>query len=249
MRVAFDVDGVLADMEEAVIRHASLLFGEPVGNAPVRWSDRRIPAGPTLGRSAASRTRRRAQALQGADEKLADLHRARLSLRQRPRFWRHIQSIQNFWESLHEIEPAAVARLASVAQERRWEVIFLTRRPVTAGDTTQLQTQRWLESKGFPLPTVYVVEDASRGRIASALGLDVVVDDRPAHCVDIAARSLARPILMWTATTAPPAAARRRDIEVVGSIDGCLDVLTARDAGIREPGLGRRLRQLLRLRR
>ncbi len=37
-----------------------------------------------------------------------------------------------------------------------------------SGATPQVQTQRWLESKGFRLPSVFVVQ-GSRGRIAAAL--------------------------------------------------------------------------------
>ena len=67
-----------------------------------------------------------------------------------------------------EIEPGAVGHLATLARERRWEVIFPTKRPESGGDTVQLQTQRWLEAKGFMLPSVFVVQ-GSRGLVADAL--------------------------------------------------------------------------------
>ena len=54
-----------------------------------------------------------------------------------------------------------------------------------------MQTQRWLEARGFALPSVYVVQ-GSRGRIAAALGLDFVIDDRPETCLDIVVDSKAR---------------------------------------------------------
>ena len=38
------------------------------------------------------------------------------------------------------------------------EIIFLTKRPESAGATAQVQTQRWLQSKGFALPSVFVVQ-------------------------------------------------------------------------------------------
>ena len=72
-----------------------------------------------------------------------------MTSRQERRLWRHVEAIDNFWETLTEIEPGAVARLAAVATERKWEVLFLTKRPASAGATAQLQTQRWLEAKGF----------------------------------------------------------------------------------------------------
>jgi hypothetical protein len=90
--------------------------------------------------------------------------------RQERRLWELVRAIENFWESLPEIEPGMVARLNALASGRGWEVIFLTKRPATKGVTAQLQTQRWLEAHGFALPSVYVVQ-GSRGAIAAALGL------------------------------------------------------------------------------
>src|SRR5437764_377232 len=77
-----------------------------------------------------------------------------LTPRQVRRLWRHVELIDGFWETLNEIEPGSVARLAAVAADRRWEVIFLTKRPESAGATAQVQSQRWLQAKGFTLPSV-----------------------------------------------------------------------------------------------
>src|SRR5439155_16592344 len=105
-----------------------------------------------------------------------------------------------------------IGRLASLAAERRWEIIFLTRRPESAGATAQVQTQRWLQSKGFTLPSVFVVH-GSRGRIAAALDLDVVIDDRPENCLDVVVDSKARALLVWREDVSQlPAAARRLGI-------------------------------------
>ena len=119
-----------------------------------------------------------------------------MTARQQRRLWRHVESIENFWQTLAEIEPGVVSRLATIATDRRWEIIFLTKRPETAGATAQVQTQRWLESKGFALPSVFVVQ-GSRGRIAASLGLDIVVDDRPENCLDVVVDSKARALLVW----------------------------------------------------
>ena len=119
-----------------------------------------------------------------------------MTSRQQRKLWRHVETIENFWETLSENEPGVVARLAKIAIDRRWEVIFLTKRPQTAGATAQVQSQRWLESKGFPLPSVFVVQ-GSRGRIAAALDLAIVVDDRPENCLDVVVDSKARAILVW----------------------------------------------------
>ena len=112
-----------------------------------------------------------------------------------------------------------------------------------------MQTQRWLESKGFTLPSVFVVQ-GSRGRIAAALGLDFVVDDRPENCLDVVADSKARAILVWRPRASqPPAAAQRLGIGVVKSVADCLDILTQVDAAARnDPGVMSRVMRLLGLR-
>jgi len=100
-------------------------------------------------------------------------------------------------------------------------VIFLTKRPASAGATAQVQTQRWLEARGFPLPSVYVVQ-RSRGRIADALGLDFVVDDAE-NCLDVVLDSKARAILVWREDEKNlPPAARRLGIGVVKSVEDCI---------------------------
>jgi hypothetical protein len=133
------------------------------------------------------------------------------------------------WERLDEREPHGVARLAKVAADRRWEIIFLTesRRESRLGE--QLGAQRWLESKGFTLPSVYVTS-GSRGQIAAALNLDLVIDSRPEAAVDVVAESDARTILIWPAErgTLPPEA-RRPEINLARTFAECLDMLTAVD--------------------
>ena len=76
-------------------------------------------------------------------------HELLLSDRERRALWRHVRSIEGFWETLDETEPGIVKKLASLAADRRWEVIFLTRRPTTSGDTAQIQSQRWLVQRAF----------------------------------------------------------------------------------------------------
>lgn len=139
-----------------------------------------------------------------------------------------------------------IQRLAALATERRWEIIFLTRRPESAGATSQLQTQRWLESKGFKLPSVFVVQ-GSRGRIAAALGLDVVIDDRPENCLDVVVDSTARAILVWRDDEKLlPVAATRLGIGVVKTVGECLDILMQIDSPAPEqPGVVGRVMRLL----
>src|SRR5580692_4061695 len=172
-------------MESELVRQAQILFGRSMTH--VRQG--RARNGKTAGGTSSARDTEPADGVPG----VAPLQ---MTARQGRRLWRHIDSIDGFWESLKEIEPGAVARLAALTAKRRWEVIFLTKRPPTAGATAQVQSQRWLEARGFSLPSVFVVH-GSRGRVADSLGLDVVVDDRPENCLDVVLDSRARAILVW----------------------------------------------------
>jgi hypothetical protein len=152
-----------------------------------------------------------------------------------------IAGCEDFWYSLAEIEPGAVAGLAAAAQRHRWEVIFLTQRGPSAGDTPQRQTQRWLAAHGYEWPSVYVVT-GSRGRIADALALDAVIDDTPSNCLDVGTDSKATPILLWRgARDAAPAAADRLGIQTVFSMADAVTRLEAREPR-RRPRLAERIR-------
>ena len=106
------------------------------------------------------------------------------------------RATRNFWETLDECEPGTVRRIQKLAHDLRWDVIFVTQRPVAAGRTQQLQTQHWLRRHGFEYPSVYTTI-GSRGAIAAALTLDAHIDDRLQNCVDVATESKAWPILVW----------------------------------------------------
>ena len=105
---------------------------------------------------------------------------------------------ENWWETLAEIEPGSLARLYSLVKDRKWELMFVTSRPETRGDTAQAQSYRWLAAQGYETPSIFVVH-GSRGKIASALALDVLVDDRPENCLDVAHRfdGARHPCLAW----------------------------------------------------
>jgi hypothetical protein len=153
---------------------------------------------------------------------------------------------ESFWETLREAEPNTVSRLARIAADQRWEVIFLANRPPSEGRTVQVQSQRWLEAKGFALPSVYVAP-GPRGRIASALHLDLVIDAAPENCADVVSESNARTILVWRGDRSTlPVDARLAGIDVARSFGECLDMLTADGAkDPRAPGLFAWLRRLL----
>ena len=235
LRIGFDLDGTLADMEGELIRQAEILFGESMA----RRVDPR-PATPEINPAFAG-----GAPVEPAADNEPPLLKLKLTKRQQGRLWEHVESIENFWQTLGECEPGIVERLGRLASERRWEIIFLTKRPEGAGATAQLQTQLWLESRGFHLPSVYVVQ-SSRGRIAAALGLDVVVDDRPENCLDVAVECQARAILIWRDGAGQlPAAAQRLGIGVVKTVADCLDILTQLDSSREQPGMLSRVKRLL----
>ena len=235
LRIAFDLDGVLADMESELVRQAEGLFGEAM--------IRRLQAGAEPGAPADTPVRNDSK--DTTTDNMPPLLKLRMTARQQRRLWQHVESVENFWQNLNETEPGIVERLATIAADRRWEIIFLTKRPETAGATAQVQSQHWLESKGFKLPSVYVVQ-GSRGRIAAALGLDIVIDNRPENCLDVVVDSRARAILVWREDEKHlPAASRRLGIGVVKTVGECLDILTQVDSAPREPGMMDRIKRLL----
>src|SRR5688572_30042172 len=160
MRIAFDLDGVLADLHTEFMRTALALYPE---------LDRSAIAAPDVGASPPLDEEEDHDEVPG----VAQSTPVPIDQRQTDAIWRQMKATENFWQGLGEIESGAIARLAAVADERRWEVLFITSRPRSAGATVQRQSQRWLEAMGFPLPSVYVVH-GSRGAVAQALELDVV---------------------------------------------------------------------------
>lgn len=111
------------------------------------------------------------------------------------RVWDHISRTPQWWLQLEPYEPEQIERMYRTSRERRWEVYFMTTRPSSAGETTQFQTQWWLESHRFPMPAVLTVP-GSRGDAANALKLDITVDDRLTNCVDIIAASRSKAVLV-----------------------------------------------------
>ncbi len=218
MRIGFDLDGTVADMQAALAREAVRLF-PGIEPASVPTSTASADGGEATD--------------DGADVRLST---SGLSSAQMRQLWDTACAITNFWESLDEIEPGALARLYAVATQRRWEVIFITSRPESAGDTAQMQSYRWLASHGFETPSIFVAH-GSRGRISAALALDVFVDDRPENCLDIAIDSQARAILVWRGDEDKvPSSARQLGIGSVTSIHQCLDILERTEDEKNEPG-------------
>jgi hypothetical protein len=242
MRIAFDIDGVLADLNTAFARETARLCRESDAQ-PI--SDNGVSLCRPEG-DVASGANPGDPALDGTTGQPDDRQPSASCAAQSDRVWARIRQIPNFWETLDEIHPGAVARLWNVARQHRWDVLFITQRPESAGDTAQEQTHQWLQRHGFERPNVFVTK-GSRGRLAAALQLDVVVDDRRDNCVDIASESSARAILVWRGGDRETiVSAQRLGIRVVQSVDECLDLFTTA-TGETATSWTRRARALLRV--
>ena len=231
MRIAFDLDGVLADLHTPFVRAAVRLFPEL---DPAALDADEGTSSPPADASAPPD--------QDAPPALPSLA---LSRHQSEAVWRELAATENFWETLQEIEPGMIARLAALADERGWEILFITSRPRSKGRTVQRQSQRWLAERGFPLPSAYVVH-GSRGRIADAMAIDVVIDDRADNCLDIVLESKAGALLVWRATAgSAPASTRRLGIAVVSTVAEVLAALIeAERASDQDGSLLERLRRM-----
>ena len=113
-------------------------------------------------------------------------------------------------------------------------------------DHAQVQSQRWLAEKGFPLPSVCVMSH-SRGVLAGLLDLHAVIDDRPETCLDVAADSKAEPILVWREDFGSiPPGVTGLGVTAVATFQAALDRLEDRATAARTPGLLDRIKTALR---
>jgi hypothetical protein len=248
LRVGFDLDGTVADMYSALRDEAVKLFGDEVLRTSASKSTAPQESVRQVGGSKAGAEQSNDKPASSPEDDatttmaMSELH---LTARQQMQLWDHVKKVENFWSTLPELEPGIIARIAKAALERRWEVIFLTTRPATAGEPVQLQSQRWLEANGFRYPSVYVVQ-RSRGRIADALQLDAFVDDRPENCLDIAVESKAKVILVWHGNLVDvPAGAKRLGVQPVSTISEAMALLERLDDIRSQPSLMRSIKRAL----
>lgn len=230
LRIAFDLDGVLADLDAAYRElEARVLAAKQSKHDEGRSKEQSGASAGSGGNSAEASS-------PGNDTPSADSARpvaskpeadARpvLSACDTERAWQLIEQTHDFWTTLAPLEDGVVSRIQDLAKRHRWDVVFWTQRPPTAGDTIQRQTQRWLAAQGFEYPSV-IVTLGSRGKIANALHLDYVVDDLPKHCLDVISESTAKAVLVVRdPDEVHEQSAKRVGIKVVSRVSECLDML------------------------
>lgn len=139
--------------------------------------------------------------------------------------WDYIARTQNWWMDVPPYEPDQIARLYSLTRAVGWEVFFMTKRPPSAGDSVQFQTQWWIERFGFYLPAVMTVP-GSRGDLANGLRLDMIIDDQVLNCIEVISAATTKALLMLRATDdAAREHASNRGIGVVSTLAEAITVL------------------------
>lgn len=91
--------------------------------------------------------------------------------------WAYVKQSPNFWFRAQKRANTHmdISRLR-LAQSAGHDVYFITNRP---GDSSKPQTEDWLISRGWNLPTVLVTRENTKHLVTDALGLDAYIDDKP----------------------------------------------------------------------
>ncbi len=238
LRIAFDMDGTLADFSSAYAEIEEGLFGleiaehekpAPESREEEQHLEEEVPAAATI----------------GDNRRNAPGRSARSSSDHRDRVWHAIEQTPNFWTTLKPLEDGAVKRLYELSGVHNWEVFFITQRPATAGATVQLQTYTWLVEQGFSTPSVIPLS-RGRGKCAEALHLDYLIDDSPQNCVDVLSDSSTRAILLVDAhDSLGEKSARRLGIGTACNIHEVLDLLVQATAARANPSLFEKLRKMV----
>jgi 5'(3')-deoxyribonucleotidase len=240
LRIAFDMDGTLADLSSAYAEVEERLFGAVDEEAKHPAPEVREQEQQTAAAAAA--------AAQVEQERREDDRRTttrNMMTRNRDRVWRTIEATPNFWTTLKPLENGAVKRLYQLTGELNWEVFFITQRPATAGGTVQWQTHKWLVEQGFNTPSVIPLS-GGRGKAAAALRVDYLIDDTPQNCVDVLSDSSTRAILLVDpGDPLAEGSARRLGIGVAHNVHEVLDLLMQITAARANPTLFEKLRKIV----
>jgi hypothetical protein len=239
LRIAFDMDGTLADLSTAYAEVEERLFGAADEEA-------KHPA-PEV-REQEQQTAAATDAAAAAIERREDDRRVKTRIhktRNRDRVWKTIEATPDFWTTLKPLEAGAVARLYELTSQLNWDVFFITQRPATEGGTVQWQTHKWLVEQGFKTPSVIPLS-GGRGKAAAALRLDYLVDDTPQNCVDVLSDSSTRAILLVDPDDPlAEGSARRLGIGVAYNVHQVLDLLTQITDAHANPTLFEKLRKIV----
>jgi 5'(3')-deoxyribonucleotidase len=238
LRIAFDMDGTLADLSSAYAEVEARLFGEAERDEPPAPEAREAE-------QHANGTPPDPPASAEIEKRAGERRAARAAHGHRDRVWRAIEATPDFWTTLKPLEDGAVKRLYELTGDLHWEVFFITQRPATAGATVQWQTHTWLVEHGFPTPSVIPLSSA-RGKAASALKLDYLIDDTPQNCVDVLSDSSTRAILLVDREDElAETSARRLGIGVAHSVHEVLELLVQATAARANPTLFEKLRKMV----
>src|SRR5688572_17071648 len=113
LRIAFDMDGTLADLSSAYAEIEDRLFGPEL-------AEHERPA-PEL-REAEQHVEEDAPAAATTGDNRRAERRSRGGTRHRDRVWRAIEGTPNFWTTLKPLENGAITRLYQLTVEHNWEV-------------------------------------------------------------------------------------------------------------------------------
>jgi 5'(3')-deoxyribonucleotidase len=238
LRIAFDMDGTLADLSSAYAEIEDRLLGPKLAAHEPPAPEVREAQQHVEGDGSAAATI-------GDNRDVVARRSSRGSTSHRDRVWRAIEGTPDFWTTLKPLETGAIERLYQLTREHNWEVFFITQRPATAGATVQWQTHTWLVEHGFRTPSVIPLS-GGRGRCAAALHLDYLIDDTPQNCVDVLSDSSTRAILLVQADDPiADTSARRLGIGTARNIHDVLDLLVQATAARSNPSLFEKLRKLV----
>jgi 5'(3')-deoxyribonucleotidase len=238
LRIAFDMDGTLADLSSAYseVEDRLLAVADEQATHPEKRSRKQTQDNVAVATAGIDH-----EPEPGEDDRSV----VKRTSRHTDGVWRAIEQTPNFWTTLKPLEHDAVKRLYQLTSELNWEVFFITKRPATAGRTVQWQTHTWLVEQGFDTPSVIPLA-SGRGKAAAALRLDYLVDDTPQNCLDVLSDSSTRAILLVDADD-PVAekAARRLGIGVAHSVHEALDLLVQATSARTNPTLFEKLRKIV----